>query len=167
MEVKEVYALFGLTVYLIQCFERQLAITLATVCLSDPDTVTSEQYDALLGKNFKKTLGQLFHKMKEDIHIAIEVKEEIEAALQLRNFLIHNYFWARAILFKSSPGRQTMLQELADACTVFQEVDSELEMITKEWGKKRGVREQDYAEELEKLLKLDDLESMEGRPSWM
>jgi len=167
MEIKEVYALFGLAVYLIQCFERQLAITLATVCLSDPDAVTRGQYDALLGKNFKKTLGQLFHKMKEDIHIAIEVKEEIEAALQLRNFLIHNYFWRRAIPFKSSPGRQTLIQELADACTVFQEVDSELEMITKEWSKKRSVREQEYAEELEKLLKLDDLESMEDRPGWM
>jgi hypothetical protein len=40
MEIKEVYALFGLAVYLIQCFERQLAVTVATVCLSDPDTVT-------------------------------------------------------------------------------------------------------------------------------
>lgn len=165
MEIEEVYALFGLAVYLIQCFERQLAITLATICLSDPDTLTREQYDALLGKNFKKTLGQLFHKMKEDIYIAIEMKEEIEAALQLRNFLIHNYFWTRAIPFKSSPGRQTMLQELANACTAFQEVDSKLEVITKEWGKNHGVREQDYAEELEKLLKLDDLESMEDRPS--
>lgn len=167
MEIKEVYALVGLTVYFIQCFERQLAITLVTVCLSDPDTVTREQYDALLGKNFKKTLGQLFHKMKEDIHIAIEVKEEIEASLQLRNFLIHNYFWSRAIPLKSSPGRQTMLQELVDACTVFQEVDSKLAIITKEWGKTRGVTEQDYTEELEKLLKLDDLENMEDRPSWM
>jgi hypothetical protein len=60
-----------------------------------------------------------------------------------------------------------MLQELADACTVFQVVDSKLEVITKEWGKKHGVREQDYAVELEKLLKLDGLESMEDRPSWM
>lgn len=167
MEIKEVYAFFGLTVYLIQCFERQLAITLATVCLSAPDTVMRAQYDALLGKNFKKTLGQLFHKMKEDIQIATEVKEEIEAALQLRNFLIHNYFWARAIPFKSSSGRQSMLQELLDACTVFQEVDNKLEVLTKEWSKKRGVTEQDYAEELEKLLKLDDIESIEDRPSWM
>ncbi len=167
MEIKEVYALFGLTVYLIQCFERQLAITLAAVCLSDPDDVSREQYDALLGTNFKKTLGQLFHKMKDDVHITVEVKEEIEASLRLRNFLIHNYFWTRAILFKSSSGRQTMLQELTDACNIFQEADSKLEKITKEWGKKRGVTEQNYAEELEKLLKLDDAESIKDKPSWL
>lgn len=167
MEIKEVYALFGLTVYIIQCFERQLAITIATVCLSHHDTLSREQYDALLGTNFKKTLGQLFHKMKDDIHITVEVKEEIEASLRLRNFLIHNYFWTRAIPFKSSSGRQAMLQELTDACNLFQEVDSKLEKITKEWGKKRGITEQDYAEELEKLLRLDDAESVMDKPSWL
>ncbi|HYT45612.1 MAG TPA: hypothetical protein VEP90_25025 [Methylomirabilota bacterium] len=153
VEYKEVYATFGLAVYLAQCFERQLGITLATVCLSDPDSVTREQYDALLSKNFKKTLGQLFYKMKDDLNIADEIKQEIEAALQLRNFLIHNYFWERMLQFNASAGRQAMLEELYHACTVFQEVDSKVEAITKAWGEKRGVTEQDYAEELEKLLK--------------
>jgi uncharacterized protein YutE (UPF0331/DUF86 family) len=155
MEIKEVSALFGRAVFFIQCFERQLGITLATVCLSDPDAVTREQYDALLSKNFKKTLGQLFHKMKGDLHIAEEMKQEIEAALELRNFLIHNYFWERMVQFNTSVGRQAMLEELYLACTVFQEVDSKVEAITKAWGEKRGVTEQDYAEELEKLLKTE------------
>jgi uncharacterized protein YutE (UPF0331/DUF86 family) len=155
MEYKEVYAVFGLTSYLVQCFERQLAITLSTVCLADPDTVTREQYDMLLSKNFTKTLGQLFHMMKEEVSIADAVKEEIEAALKLRNFLIHNYFWERMVQLNTSVGRQAMLEELYHACTVFQEVDSKVEAITKAWGEKRGVTEHDYAEELEKLLKAE------------
>src|SRR2546427_5157636 len=109
MEIKEVSALFGRAVFFIQAFERQLGITLATVCLSEPDTVTREQYDALMSKNFKKTLGQLFHKMKDDLNIADEIRQEIEAALQLRNFLIHNYFWERMLQFNTSAGRQAML----------------------------------------------------------
>ncbi len=99
MEYKEVYAVFGLTSYLVQCFERQLAITLSTVCLADPDTVTRAQYDVLLSKNFTRTLGQLFYKMKEEVSITDDVKEEIEAALKLRNFLIHNYFLERMVQF--------------------------------------------------------------------
>src|SRR5450755_1283392 len=154
-EIKEVSALFGRAVFFIQAFERQLGITIASVCLSDPDSVTREQYDALLSKNFKKTLGQLFHKMKDDLHIADEIKQEIETALQLRNFLIHNYFWERMLQFNTSIGRQAMLEELYHACTVFQEVDSKVEALTKAWGAKRGVTEQDYAEELEKLLKTE------------
>jgi len=154
-EIKEVSALFGRVVFFIQAFERQLGITLATVCLSDPDTFTREQYDALLSKNFKKTLGQLFHKMRDDLHIADEIKQEIEAALQLRNFLIHNYFWERMLQFNTSSGRQAMLEELYHACTIFHDVDSKVEAITKAWAAKRGVTEQVYAKELEKLLKTE------------
>lgn len=155
MEIKEVSALFGRAVFFIQVFERQLGITLASVCLEYPDSVTRDQYDALLSKNFKKTLGQLFHKMKDDLHIADEIKQEIEAALQLRNFLIHNYFWERMLQFNTSAGRQVMLEELYQACTVFQEVDSKVEAITKAWAAKRGVTEQDYEKELEQLLKTE------------
>lgn len=154
-EIKEVSALFGRAVYFIQTFERQLGITLASVCLSDPDAVTREQYDALLSINFKKTLGQLFHKMKDDLTIPDEIKQEIEAALQLRNFLVHNYFWERAVAFNTSPGRQAMLDELSQACLVFQEVDSKVTAITLKWAAKRGVTEEDYARELEKLLKTE------------
>lgn len=93
--------------------------------------------------------------MRDDLHIADEVKQEIEAALQLRNFLIHNYFWERMLQFNTSAGRQAMLDELYHACTIFQEVDSKVEAITKAWGAKRGVTEQIYAEELEKLLKTE------------
>jgi hypothetical protein len=154
-EIKEVSALFGRAVFFIQAFERQLGITLASVCLSDPDAVTREQYDALLSRNFKKTLGQLFHKMKVTLTIPNEIKQEIEAALQLRNFLIHNYFWERMIQFNTSAGRQMMLEELYQACLVFQKVDSKVTAITMEWAAKRGVTEQDYAEELGKLLKIE------------
>lgn len=57
--------------------------------------------------------------------------------------------------FNTSAGRQAMLDELYHACTIFQEVDSKVEAITKAWGAKRGVTEQIYAEELEKLLKTE------------
>lgn len=154
-EIKEVSALFGRAVFFIQAFERQLGITLATLCLSDPDRVTREQYDALLSKNFKKTFGQLFHKIKDDLYITDDIKQEIEAALQLRNFLIHNYFWERKLEFNTSAGRQVMLEELYQACAVFEDVDSKLEAITMAWAAKRGVTEQDYVEELEKLLKTE------------
>jgi hypothetical protein len=45
MEIKEVSALFGRAVFFIQCFECQLAITLSTVCLKDPDILTRDQYN--------------------------------------------------------------------------------------------------------------------------
>jgi hypothetical protein len=46
-----------------------------------------------------------------------------------------------------------MIHELQDACALFQKVDTYFESITKEWGKKYGVTEAHYANELEKLLK--------------
>ncbi len=70
-EIKEVSALFGRVVFFIQTFERQLGITLASIFLSDPEAITKEQYDVLLSRNFKKTLGQLFHKLKDDPIISL------------------------------------------------------------------------------------------------
>jgi hypothetical protein len=152
-EYKEVYATFGLAVYLAQCFERQLAITLSTVCGSDPHMVLRSQYDDLLSKNFKKTTGQLLHKIKEGITVPDELTTDVEEALKKRNFLMHNYFWERAVQFTTSEGRQKMIHELQDACALFQKVDSYFETITKEWGKKYGVTEARYVDELERLLK--------------
>lgn len=150
-EIKEISALFGRVVFFIQTFERQLGITLASAFLSDPDARTKEQYDTLLSRNFKMTLGQLFHKLKDDPLISNEIKQELEAALKLRNFLIHNYFWERMKEFNTSAGRQTMLEELYQACLIFQEIDSKLTAITMEWAMKRGVTEDDY-DRLYKML---------------
>jgi hypothetical protein len=82
IEIKEVYALCGAAAYFTQCFERQLAIAVSTVCITDPDMVTREQYDALLSRNFSRTLGQLFHLMKSDITISDEIKDSIAEALR-------------------------------------------------------------------------------------
>jgi hypothetical protein len=152
-EYKEVYATFGLAVYLAQCFERQLAITLSTVGGSNPHTTLRSQYDDLLSKNFRKTMGQLLQKLKEGVLIPDDLKADIEEALKRRNFLMHNYFWERAVQFASSKGRQAMIHELKDACMLFQKVDSFFEVTTKEWGKKYGITEADHARELENLLR--------------
>jgi hypothetical protein len=115
-EYKEVYATFGLAVYLAQCFERQLAITLSTVCSFNPQAVLQSQYDDLLSRNFKKTMGQLLHKIKEGITVPDELTTEIEEALKRRNFLMHTYFWERAVQLSTSAGRKAMIHELQDAC---------------------------------------------------
>ncbi len=152
IDIKEVYALFGAAAYFAQCFERQLAITVSTVCITDSDVITREQYDALLSRNFSKTLGQLFHLMKSDITISDEIKDSIAEALRLRNFLMHNYFWERALSLNNTVGRQRMLQELSHACVLFQTIDSKVEALTREWGEKRGVTHKDYAKALKNLL---------------
>lgn len=152
IEIKEVYVHFGAATYFAQCFERQLAITVSTVCIPNPDAVTRDQYDTLLSRNFSKTLGQLFHLMKGDVTISDEIKEDIAEALVLRNFLIYNYFWERALPLNNTIGRQRMLQELSHACVLFQTIDSEVEALTREWGEKRGVTQKDYAMALKKLL---------------
>lgn len=148
---KEVYAYFGITAHAAQMLERQIALTLNSVCTVD-GTVTRDQYDISLMQDFKKTLGQLHSKLKKELNVSDDIKAEIEAALAKRNFLMHNYFWERAVEFTKPEGRDTMIHELEEMRQLFTSVDSKLTALTRAWRIKRGVTDEDVEREKQNLL---------------
>lgn len=54
------------------------------------------------------------------------MEELLTRALQLRNFLAHNYFRVRAAAFVSEDGQHQIIEELKRARDSFEEIDQQL-----------------------------------------
>src|SRR5207244_450052 len=61
-QIREVYAMYGLAMYHVQCLERALAMVIATL---NPERLTAWDYDARLAENFESTFGQLAMRFAE------------------------------------------------------------------------------------------------------
>ena len=94
-EPREVFARFGLAMYLAQCLERQLALILATKYGPGPTKITRTEFDNILADLFSRTLG-LVTKIGKLAELGEDEKEQLQKALNKRNWLAHRYFWERA-----------------------------------------------------------------------
>jgi hypothetical protein len=137
--IREVYAYYGLTMYHIQCLERTLVMLGTTVYNSNADHMTSEQFDANLETNSKKTLGQLIFKIKKSVNLPDDFEKKLNDALENRNFIAHRYFWERAMQFSHTRGQEEMLAELTQLSTYFENMDRELTLVQRKWSNAKGV----------------------------
>jgi len=137
--IREVYAFYGLTMYHIQCLERTLAMLAATVYNLNADHITRSQFDSILEGNFKKTLGQLISNVKKSVDLSDDFEKKLSDALEKRNFIAHHYFWARAMKFGHTRGKEEMITELSQLSAYFEEMDKELSLVLRKWGNAKGV----------------------------
>ncbi|MGA2001610.1 MAG: hypothetical protein ABSG52_16625 [Terriglobales bacterium] len=137
-QIREVYALFGLAMYLAQNLERGLAMLLAV--FGEAKLMTAWDYDARLAENFQSTFGALVTKFAElagSEHV--KLTDQLAKAVDDRNDLAHHYFWGRAIKFCSSDGGDKMITELHQMRHEFESLDEELTELTRECVKRRGL----------------------------
>lgn len=151
-QVKEVYARFGLAMYQGQCVERALAIVLATEYGPGIKKMTRTEYDQLLEKLFKKTLGGLLIELFECGRISSNFESDLRNALARRNWLAHHYFWERAPHFMTIKGRQMMIDELTEIADELNSLDQQFTEVSQEWMKNVGMPESVPHEEMKKLL---------------
>ena len=153
-QIREVYAWCGLAMYLAQSLERELAMVLATKYGPGPTKITRGQFDDLLENLFSRTLGQLVRDIRELANLSEDETEQLQAALDTRNWLAHRYFWERAVDFMSESGRESMIEELQEAAHAFQTLDELFTKRTMEWGKSYGFTQ----ENLDKEVKVESQE---------
>lgn len=151
-QIKEVYAQFGLVMYQVQCFERTLAILLVTAYAPDLQEITRSQYEELLGRYFQRTLGNLINQLREFITVSRYLEITLSRALQKRNWLVHHYFWERAITFLREDGRESVIKELRKIGEFFEDMDLRLTTIVKEWGRKQGITEETTQRRIQRLI---------------
>lgn len=137
-QIREVYALFGLAMYLAQCLERGLAMLLAV--FAEEELMTVWDYDARLAESFQSTFGAIVAKFAElagPEHVRLT--DQLARAVDDRNDLAHHYFWDRATQFCSSEGRAQMITELNGMMFRFEYLDEELAGLTREYTKRKGI----------------------------
>lgn len=139
--IRDIYAFFGLTMYQIQCLERTLSMLCTTVYNPDANNMTKSQYDSILETNFSKTLGQLMTKIKKSVDLPEDFENKLADALKKRNFLVHHYFWERAMKLSHTCGQEEMMSELSQLSVYFENMDHELDLVLRKWMKNKGITE--------------------------
>jgi len=138
--IKEVYAHFGLAMYIAQCVEQSLILLLVfheffpknikNRIHDDPDLWAKEydKYDDIVSS---KTMGRLLGAVRKLEILTESQTEELKTALKKRNWLAHSYFSQRSVHFVSSDGRNKMIAELEECREFLGNIDNSLmEMLS-------------------------------------
>lgn len=150
-QIRDVYAHYGLAMYLAQCLEH--GIVLALVYAKLLPQVRSEakaagtfsvseferRFDIFMDDHFELTMGGLISRLRTSSKLAVTFDTDLSKAKELRNFLAHRYFRERAEEFISRIGRHSMLAELQEAQRLFERVDGELKTAANSLAQASGV----------------------------
>ncbi|MBV1787624.1 hypothetical protein KQ940_06105 [Marinobacterium sp. D7] len=160
--VKEVYAHFGLAMFLAQCVEQSLIQLLffyeffpkniKEKIHEDPGLWAKEydKYDDLVSS---KTMGSLLGAVRKlDVLTELQV-EELKTALEKRNWLAHSYFSHRSLHFMSFEGRDQMIKELEECRDFLGNLDNRLMEIISNLSDKYGITEEALHEMKEEMLR--------------
>jgi len=149
---REVFARFGLAIYHAQCIERQLGIMLSTGFSREFGTSSPEQRDAIFDEMFAKTFGALLKELAKTVTVPPNLGQRLQAALQKRNWLAHDYFYDRSGQLLSREGREQMIEELTDLYHQFNEIDDHLTSVSNRWAKKMGLTPDVIQSHMERLI---------------
>lgn len=135
---REVYAHFGLAMYLAQCLEHGLVNALihlellphelgrARATQRHDQAAFEERYDAFMDNRFKEVIGSLVQRINSKTQVENELGRILVHAKDQRNFLAHHFYRERSEAFISRKGRDAMIEELRDAQSMFERADTML-----------------------------------------
>ncbi len=136
---REVYARFGLALYMAQVLEHGI-INLATwTGARDGSYQTWDEAEADSAELFKMTIGRLRQALVSRRPDVAHLEELLARAVRLRNFLAHEYFRERPAAFRTEDGMNQMIEELTRAAAFFKDVDATLERLTRQIIEAMGI----------------------------
>jgi hypothetical protein len=156
-EQREIYAKFGLAIYLCQVVETGLVNYLLILRRSGAtEAVTVEEIDEMFVELFGNTLGRNIRNVKRVLGEEGEwiLADEMAETLKLRNELVHHWMRKRSIEQGTSEKRLTMIEELDDVATRLQETDRLLGDRTQAMMLKAGMPADFVRDEFDRLTEL-------------
>lgn len=164
-ECKDVYAHFGLAMYMAQCVEQSIIQLLIFLDFFE-NNVAAWESEGKWSKDFelfekaisKKTMGRLMGNLKGIDSFSHLLDDNLEGlldeALDKRNWLAHAYFSDRATHFVNSSGREEMIAELKAIRGLFKHIEDQLNPITYALSEKYGLTEKFISELTQKLTEI-------------
>ena len=139
---RDVYAHYGLTMYLAQVLEYAIVSAFVILRLPEKQKYTREDIDDLMDGRFKKTLGMLLKTLRDEMTLPETLEATLSQALARRNFLAHHYFRERAEQFVTREGRAKMIVELQIDQQLFQSADTALSGVLRPMRIANGLTDQ-------------------------
>lgn len=150
-EIRDVFAHYGLAMYLAQCLEHGIVLALVYTRLLPRERSRAEavgtisaaefekHFDVFMDEQFELTMGGLISRLQTTTKLPTSFKAELKKTRELRNFLAHRYFRERAEDFISNSGRISMLAELQEAQRMFERADEQLKTAASNFAHIAGV----------------------------
>jgi hypothetical protein len=136
---REVYAHYGLALYMAQVLEHGIINLAAWTGVRDGTIRSFEESEADSAELFKMTMGKLSQALVSRRSDVDRLQEELTRAVRLRNFLAHRYFRERVGAFRTEDGMNQMIEELDEAAAFFREVDAKLAPLTRQIIEAMGI----------------------------
>ena len=149
---RETFARYGLAMYHAQCVEKSLAILVSTACNKDFLPRDPARRAAFQDEIFSKAIGKLLTRLRKQVAIPPNLNRTLEDAQHKRNWLAHEYFFARAGQIMTTRGRDSMIKELTGLSDFFSQVDEHLVSIYDKWCKRIGLPQAVIDENVKKLI---------------
>jgi hypothetical protein len=112
-QLNAVFACFGSTAQHAQMFEEALGNFLLAYNHIRPEKMSAEELEKLTQSIQARAMGKLLRELESLVTFNEgDPRERMEAALKVRNYLMHRWFLDRREAFKSEDGRMALLQEL-------------------------------------------------------
>jgi hypothetical protein len=136
---REVYARFGLALYMAQVLEHGIINLASWTGVHDRSYRNWDEAEADSVELFKMTMGKLRQALISRRPDVANLEEMLARAVRLRNFLAHEYFRERPGAFRTEDGMNQMIEELTKAAAFFKDVDAKLERLTRQIIEAMGV----------------------------
>lgn len=149
--VKEVFSYFGLCMYEAQVLEQELINLMVGLSARDKTILKMGDFDNLFHEAGSKTLGQLIYDLRSLVEFPADLDKSLIEAKDNRNFVAHDFFKEHSIEFGVNRGREAMIKELINYVEGFDNVVSQVEVITDKVFRKLGITEEIVQEEYEKM----------------
>jgi len=149
---KEIYAFFGLAVYVANLLESSFINWTVALRLGTISGATRHDFDTAFGHFESRTLGQLL----KATHLLAAVPAGIDAvlnkSLSSRNRLVHHFFREHAANAMHPAGQRVMIAELISMIELFNHADALVTPIYQSLWKRFGVDDDMIELELAKLI---------------
>ncbi len=143
---KELFAYFGRAVYLAQVVEKGI---MSIIILSRHEVgITKFRHDELLSKLSSLTFGQIKRKLYELNIFNPEELKLIDEFHDKRDFLIHSFWWERAVELYDKMHHNKLFLELEELAEFFEEVDSKISLKHNESEFAKGIDLNDSIKDL-------------------
>lgn len=161
--VKEVFAHFGLCLYLSQVVETGIINILTALETATSSQSTRQTFDALYEKHEALTFGNLLKELKRHNFFAENLEKDVRDMKSSRDYLAHRFFRNHDIDFITPAGCRHMIDILQQHKDRFDCLDKEIESIQVDAFAKAGLDVENFEVKTKKII--DELRS-EARKKW-
>lgn len=152
---REVYAHFGLAIFKAQVLEHAIvnALIICDLIPNQRDKALSAEswaadVDQITDGHFAGVLGRMIKSLRKVAAVSAELEASLESSLKMRNFLAHRYFRERDTAWLTEEGRDGMIEELLEACRLFDRTDGLIDELIKPLSIRYGLTEDVIEREL-------------------